>query len=1069
MFDIASLPRPKSSGRRRRQPLRPVVEELEPRLNLSEVGVNDFRLSFMGPDGNPNFDALNPAVAYNGAGNEYLVVWQGDDVTANEYEIFGQRVNAATGAQVGGRIRISDMGPDGDPNFGAFYPAVAYNASNNEYLVVWHGNDNTAGQANFEYEIYGQRINAATGVEVGFNDFRISDMGPDGNAGYGAFAPAVAYNGVNNEYLVVWHGDDNTAPLLNDEIEIFGQRLDAATGAEVGANDFRISDMGPNYDISYAAFRPAVAYNGTNNEYLVVWQGDDDYTSGLVNHEREIFVQRLDGATGMEVGDHNSRISDVGFYGDLTSEASNPAVAYNGAANEYLVVWQGDDRIQFGTTFFHEYEIYGQRLSATGAEVGENDFRISDMGPNADTNFRALNPAVAYSGVNNEYLVVWEGNDNTAPLAANEYEIFGQRLRGATGLEVGANDFRLSDMGPDGDTRFGAAFPAVAANGAANEYLAIWMGDDNTGTLVDGEYEIFGQRLNAVSGPPIGFDDSQISFIGSDGVFNFSALDPAVAYNGVNNEYLVVWSSSGVGGSGVEIYGQRFDAATGALLGNDIRISDMGPDGNFAFEARRPAVAYNAVNNEYLVVWSGDDATFPLVNDEFEIFGQRLDAATGAEVGANDFHLSDMGPDGNANFDAVFPAVAYNGAANEYLVVWQGDDNTGTLVDNEQEIFGQRLNGATGAEVGANDFRISDMGPDGNTNFGASTPEVAYNAVNNEYLVVWSGDDTTDNEFQVFGQRLAAATGMEVGANDFRISEMSPDRVTGFGAFAPAVAYNGAANEYLVAWEGDDKADDGYEIVGQRLAAATGAQVGANDFRISDMGTDGDANYEALVPEVAYDGTANEYLVAWHGDDNTGALVNNKYDVYGQRLNAATGAETGVNDFRISEMGPDGNPNFGGGFAVVAYNATNNEYLVVWAGEDDTPPLTEGQVVIFGQRIAAPPAPIGSQFTPPGNEVETTGQHLAQPDPPPPPPPPITAAAFRSKGVAQLRISDAATGELRAVLTPFRGFRGRLRFQMEDVNGDGALELVVRALVKGRRRKKVFDAVTLAPLPPSLA
>src|SRR3989337_153711 len=94
-----------------------------------------------------------------------------------------------------------------------------------------------------------------------------------------------------------------------------------------------------------------------------------------------------------------------------------------------------------------------------------------------------------------------------------------------------------------------------------------------------------------------------------------------------------------------------------------------------------------------------------------------LKGGTGAEGGANDFRMSDMGPDGNTNFAANFPGIAYNSTNNEYLVVWVGDDTTSPLVDNEFEVFGQRLNAATGAEVGANDFRISDMGPDGSTTF----------------------------------------------------------------------------------------------------------------------------------------------------------------------------------------------------------------------------------------------------------------------------------------------------------------------------------------------------------------
>jgi len=61
--------------------------------------------------------------------------------------------------------------------------------------------------------------------EIGANDFRLSDRGPDGNANYDAFAPAVAYNSTNNQYLVVWYGDDNTTLLVDGENEVFGQRF----------------------------------------------------------------------------------------------------------------------------------------------------------------------------------------------------------------------------------------------------------------------------------------------------------------------------------------------------------------------------------------------------------------------------------------------------------------------------------------------------------------------------------------------------------------------------------------------------------------------------------------------------------------------------------------------------------------------------------------------------------------------------------------------------------------------------------------------------------------------------
>jgi hypothetical protein len=127
------------------------------------------------------------------------------------------------------------------------------------------------------------------------------------------------------------------------------------------------------------------------------------------------------------------------------------------------------------------------------------------------------------------------------------------------------------------------------------------------------------------------------------------------------------------------------------------------------------------------------------VDGEREIFGNGS-ARRRRGGGSNDIRLTTMGPNGDINFGAVNPAVAYNPANNQYLVAWSGEDDVGGVVDNEREIFGQRLS-ATGGSVGANDFRLSDMGPDGSTTFGAFTPAITYNSVNNEYLVVWVGDD----------------------------------------------------------------------------------------------------------------------------------------------------------------------------------------------------------------------------------------------------------------------------------------------------------------------------------------
>ena len=137
--------------------------------------------------------------------------------------------------------------------------------------------------------------------------------------------------------------------------------------------------------------------------------------------------------------------------------------------------------------------------------------------------------------------------------------------------------------------------------------------------------------------------------------------------------------------------------------------------------------------------------------EAYDIFGQRLQA-NGLQLGADDFRLSNAGNGWNSAYDARNPAVAYDGKNNEYLVVWQDDE----LGASEFEIFGQRVNAATGASIGV-DTRLSDMAPDGDANYDAQTPAVAYSSTNNhQSLVVWSGDNRIDGEFEIWAQRFSS-------------------------------------------------------------------------------------------------------------------------------------------------------------------------------------------------------------------------------------------------------------------------------------------------------------------------
>ncbi len=445
----------------------------------------------------------------------------------------------------------------------------------------------------------------------------------------------------------------------------------------------------------------------------------------------------------------------------------------------------------------------------------------------------------------------------------------------------------------------------------------------------------------------IGDDDFRMTWVGTDGSTAVNVYDPAMAYNSQNNEFIVVFESSGA------IFYRRVDAASGDLIGTghvqvttSLTSSDQNPD-----------VAYNSTNNEYLIVWRGTHSSYGV-----EIWGRRLDAATLAELDATQFRISTM--DGSG----VHPSVAHNVTDNEYLVVWRGS-MTG---HGGSEVYGQRLDAATGTEVGT-DIRLSQMGPEGDNsyNVGAAAygdPNVAYNSTDNNYLVVWDADDDTgslvDGEFEIYGQ-LVSAAGAEIGTDDLRLSDMSTDG-SHYDAKTPDVAYNSRHNEYLVVWDGYDdsppappEATGGTEIWGQRVAGATGAEVGTNDFNISDIGVSGEWFRYAEYPDVAYDPDKDRYLVVFRADDDASSCGDGEYEMHGQFLSGATATDILLNDFRFSTVGNDvhtGNFStdwFGAIQSVVAYGSEEKNWLVVWRGDNEIDGLVRGEWELFGQFLTS--------------------------------------------------------------------------------------------------------------------
>jgi len=188
--------------------------------------------------------------------------------------------------------------------------------------------------------------------------------------------------------------------------------------------------------VPYDALAPAVAYGSTAGQYLVAWE---DKAPEKVDYD----------ITARRVGNDGSLVGNEIAVSAWEYDQLKPQLAFNSAANEFLVVWE-DHHWAWGEA----RDIYGQRVSGSGALAGGN-FAISWE----ETNLRE-NPAVAYKAAANEYLVAWEYE-----YTPTDHDVYRRRVA------------RNGDL-PDGEVAVSSLSswegqPALAAD-AGDAYLVVW-------------------------------------------------------------------------------------------------------------------------------------------------------------------------------------------------------------------------------------------------------------------------------------------------------------------------------------------------------------------------------------------------------------------------------------------------------------------------------------------------------------------------------------------------------------------------------------------------------------------
>jgi hypothetical protein len=385
----------------------------------------------------------------------------------------------------------------------------------------------------------------------------------------------------------------------------------------------------------------------------------------------------------------------------------------------------------------------------------------------------------------------------------------------------------------------------------------------------------------------------------ADGRITISALPeqqkaPAVAYNADRQEYLVVWWNDRPGND--DIYAQRTDR-TGQPIGPWSAVT-----WGEGMEQRTPDVAWNSQRNEYLVVWTRDDA----------IHARRVGPA--GHLLGSEFRVNSA-----TQFASSDPAVAYASTSDTYLVVWVYQHVAGGFIQHSS-IVGRLLSGNAQAQGGQ--FYVS-QDTQGHTRF---APELAYNRSRNEHLVVWMQMDMFTGDDSVYGRRVT-------GQGDLLLPESIGIATSPQSEFWPAVAAiatnPAGGGRYLVTWLQQGTRN---QVLAQRFDADTNPQGPVLQLGQADAQDYGPA-------AVCGNEQSNTYLAAWR--------ITYMQPYFGREIHAREITVNGdwVGSEQVLEGSASDWPDVAGGDGasfLLAYqeqaNGNNDVWGQLWGQESPTPP-----------------------------------------------------------------------------------------------------------------------------------
>lgn len=313
----------------------------------------------------PGKKRWQPVVTYSPAQDQYFIVYSLEVSTA-DYDLFASRVNW-DGAWISQEIPIRvEPGKQ-------WYPSVAYNALDDEYLVVY----SNLWPAGME-DIAAQRVRAVDGVLISWANVATG-------AGEDRIRPDVAYNPKRNEYLIAYNfagyapphppqirGKVAAASLagINTKLETIlccepGTTQQAEVSVAAGPDEYLITFWNGLFTAPIYARRvalsgeplgPSGGFPLTQSSPLTATGGDVDFTGYgyLATFSKPMSSPSNEDIYGCQVMAGQDQAADIDFIIDDSGQEQVTAQLACSPFGECLVVYQDN------SPDYKDYEIRGR-------------------------------------------------------------------------------------------------------------------------------------------------------------------------------------------------------------------------------------------------------------------------------------------------------------------------------------------------------------------------------------------------------------------------------------------------------------------------------------------------------------------------------------------------------------------------------------------------------------------------------------------------------------------------------------------------------------------------------------